>query len=121
MYHSTDQALTRRHHQEIPAEDAIVKAGREILDNTASWKQGKTYQKNTVKTFHRSKGPKDAAGWYARVSENTKEDATFEEFWSKLGVDKAENEMQYVPSFFPSSLSVNIRDAGSSLTSRRSN
>ncbi|KAI0707618.1 hypothetical protein C8Q76DRAFT_628199 [Earliella scabrosa] len=82
---------------EIPAEDAIIKAGREILDNTASWKQGKTYQKNTVKTFHRSKGPKDGAGWYARVSEHTKEDATFEEFWSKLGVDKAENEMQFIP------------------------
>ena len=81
---------------EIPAEDAIVKAGREVLDSTATWKQGKTYQKNTVKTFHRSKGPKDGAAWYCRVSEHTKDDATFDEFWSKLGVDKAENEMQYV-------------------------
>ena len=59
-----------------------------------SWKQGKTYQHNKVKTFSRSKGPKDGAGWYCRVSEHTKEDATFDEFWSKLGENKAENEMQ---------------------------
>ncbi|RPD66414.1 hypothetical protein L226DRAFT_542957 [Lentinus tigrinus ALCF2SS1-7] len=82
---------------EIPAEDVIIKAGQEVLDSTATWKQGKTYQKNTVKTFHRSKGPKDGAAWYARVSEHTKEDATFDEFWSKLGVNKAENELQFIP------------------------
>lgn len=61
-----------------------------------AWKQGKAYQKNTVKTFHRSKGPKDGAGWYSRVSEHTKEDSTFDEFWSKLGVNKAENEKESV-------------------------
>ncbi|RDX56474.1 hypothetical protein OH76DRAFT_1451588 [Lentinus brumalis] len=82
---------------EIPAEDAIIQAGRELIDSTATWKQGKTYQKNTVKTFSRPKGSKDGAGWHLRVSEHTKEDATFDEFWSKLGLNKAENEMQYIP------------------------
>ena len=81
---------------EIPAEDAIIKAGREVLDSTTAWKQGKTYQKNTVKTFSRSKGPKDGTAWYCRVSEHTKDEATFDEFWGKLGLNKAENEMQCV-------------------------
>lgn len=81
---------------DIPAEDVIIKAGREVLDSTTSWKQGKSYQKNTVKTSSRSKGAKDGASWYCRVSSHAKEEATFEEFWSKLGQDKAENEMQYV-------------------------
>ena len=72
-----------------------------MLDTTTTWKQGKSYQKNAVKTFHRSKGPKDGAAWYCRVSEHTKEDATFDEFWSKLGQDKAENEMQYVLLYSP--------------------
>ena len=66
------------------------------MEETASWKQGKSYHHNLVKTSHRKKGPKDGAAWYARVSEHDKEDATFEEFWNKLGEDKAENEMQYV-------------------------
>ncbi|KAJ8473311.1 hypothetical protein ONZ51_g7949 [Trametes cubensis] len=82
---------------EIPSEEAIIKAGKQILESTMSWKQGKTYQHNKVKTFSRSKGPKDGAGWYCRVSEHTKEDATFDEFWSKLGENKAENEMQFIP------------------------
>ena len=67
-----------------------------MLDTTANWKQGKAYHKNTVKTFYRSKGPKDGAAWHCRVSEHSKEDATFEEFWNKLGENKAENEMQCV-------------------------
>ncbi|KAH9901552.1 hypothetical protein C8Q73DRAFT_249431 [Cubamyces lactineus] len=82
---------------EIPPEEDIIKAGKQILESTMSWKQGKAYQHNKVKTFSRSKGPRDGAGWYCRVSEHTKEDATFEEFWSKLGENKAENEMQFIP------------------------
>ncbi|KAI0372923.1 hypothetical protein BV20DRAFT_963358 [Pilatotrama ljubarskyi] len=82
---------------EIPSEDEIIKAGKELLEGTSSWKQGKSYQHNKVKTYSRAKGPKDGAGWYARVSEHPKEDATFDEFWSKLGENKAENEMQYMP------------------------
>ncbi|KAI8989689.1 hypothetical protein BD414DRAFT_313929 [Trametes punicea] len=82
---------------EIPSEQEIIEAGKQLLESTKSWKQGKTYQRNKVKTFHRAKGPRDGTAWYCRVSEHTKEDATFEEFWSKLGENKAENEMQFIP------------------------
>ncbi|KAI0780672.1 hypothetical protein BD413DRAFT_464425 [Trametes elegans] len=84
---------------EIPSEDAIIAAGKQLLEGTSSWKQGKAYQHNTVKTFSRPKGPKDGAGWFGRVSEHTTQDASFDEFWSKLGNadNKAENEMQYIP------------------------
>ncbi|CDO73542.1 hypothetical protein BN946_scf185014.g12 [Trametes cinnabarina] len=82
---------------DIPSKEEIIKAGKQLLESTTSWKQGKAYQHGKVKTFSRAKGPKDGAGWYARVSEHSKDDATFEEFWSKLGENKAENEMQYIP------------------------
>ena len=107
---------------EIPAEDAIIKAGREVLDSTTAWKQGKTYQKNTVKTFSRPKGPKDGTAWYCRVSEHAKDEATFGEFWGKLGQDKAENEMQCVYSIRPCLALGAAHDIaeGTSRTSRKS-
>ncbi|KAH9948969.1 hypothetical protein B0H21DRAFT_730952 [Amylocystis lapponica] len=82
---------------DIPSEESIVALGNALLDSTTSWKQGKSFQKNTVKTLSRHKGPEDGAPWHCRVSEHTAQDATFDEFWSKLGVDKAENEKQYIP------------------------
>ena len=66
-----------------------------MLESTKSWKQGKTFNK-VVKTSSRPKGPQDGAPWHCRVSEHPPEDATFDEFWSKLGEDKANNEMQCV-------------------------
>ncbi|PCH37857.1 hypothetical protein WOLCODRAFT_135882 [Wolfiporia cocos MD-104 SS10] len=82
---------------EIPAEETIISLGQALLDSTPSWKPGKTFQKGTVKTYSRPKGANDGAPWHCRVSEHTPEDATFDEFWSKLGVNKAENEKQYIP------------------------
>jgi len=82
----------------IPSEESILTAGREILESTKSWKQGKSYHRNTVKTFTHPKGPEDGAPWHCRVSEHTAEDATFDEFWSKLGNDKAVNEKEFIPS-----------------------
>ncbi|CCM04719.1 uncharacterized protein FIBRA_06907 [Fibroporia radiculosa] len=82
---------------ELPSEETLVSLGQALLDSTPSWKQGKTYQKGIVKTCSRPKGPQDGAPWHCRLSEHTPEDATFDEFWSKLGVDKAQNEMQYIP------------------------
>ncbi|OBZ69196.1 hypothetical protein A0H81_10772 [Grifola frondosa] len=82
---------------EIPSEDSIIASGQALLDSATSWKHGKTYQKNTVRTLSRAKGPRDGAAWHCRVSEHPPGDATFDEFWSKLGVDKAENEMQFIP------------------------
>jgi len=82
---------------EIPPEETIIKLGNELIESTSSWKQGKSFQKNTVKTSSHPKGPKDGAPWHCRVSEHAAEDATFDEFWSKLGQNKAENEIQYIP------------------------
>lgn len=93
----SEQGLIYRHLADIPPEDAIIEAGREILESSLTWKQGKTYEKNTVKTLYRAKGPKDGASWYGRISEHRKEDGTFEEFWNKIGVNKTENEKEYVP------------------------
>ncbi|EPQ58285.1 hypothetical protein GLOTRDRAFT_110116 [Gloeophyllum trabeum ATCC 11539] len=71
-------------------------AAREVLESTKTWKQGKSFHKNTVKTYSRPKGPNDSAAWYCRVSEHTTEDATFDEFWDKLGHDKAQNEKEFI-------------------------
>ncbi|KAH7889637.1 hypothetical protein F5I97DRAFT_1940937 [Phlebopus sp. FC_14] len=81
---------------EIPSEDTILALGRELIESTKTWKQGKTYVKGNVLTFSRPKRPGDGAPWHCRVSEHTKEDATFEEFWSKLGVNKAHNEKEFI-------------------------
>jgi hypothetical protein len=79
---------------DIPSEESILTAAREALEERKSWKQGKSYHKNSVKTFSRPKGPRDGAAWHSRVSEHTSEEATFDEFWSKLGINKAINEKE---------------------------
>lgn len=83
---------------EIPSEQVILDLAKTLLESTPSWKQGKSFCKNTVHTYSR---PKPANGngelaWYCRVSVHPPEQATFDQFWSKLGENKAENEMQYM-------------------------
>ncbi|KAF9246465.1 hypothetical protein BU15DRAFT_40332 [Melanogaster broomeanus] len=82
--------------EEIPAEDTIIALGKELIASTPTWKKGKTFAQGSVVTLYHPKGPGDGAPWHCRVSEHTKEDATFDEFWSKLGVNKAENEKEFV-------------------------
>ncbi|KAG2077974.1 hypothetical protein BDR04DRAFT_1226796 [Suillus decipiens] len=82
---------------EFPDEETILALGRQVIESTETWKVGKTFSKGTVQTLSRAKGPGDGAPWHCRVSKHTKEDATFDEFWSKLGVNKAENEKEFVP------------------------
>ncbi|KAH7906372.1 hypothetical protein BJ138DRAFT_1138003 [Hygrophoropsis aurantiaca] len=81
---------------DIPSEETLVSLGKEVLESTASWKKGKLFAKGSVQTLSRAKAPGDGAPWHARVSEHTKEDATFDEFWSKLGSSKAENEKEFI-------------------------
>ncbi|KDQ60770.1 hypothetical protein JAAARDRAFT_124085 [Jaapia argillacea MUCL 33604] len=81
---------------EIPPEETILALGQEVLESTSTWKQGKSYHNHTVKTLSRPKGPGDGASWHCRLSEHKPEDATFDEFWSKVGVNKAENEMKFI-------------------------
>ncbi|THG98688.1 hypothetical protein EW026_g3539 [Hermanssonia centrifuga] len=80
---------------ELPTAETLLVQGRTIIESTNDWKQGKTFYK-VVKTYSAPKAPGEPAGWYCRVSEHTPEDATFDEFWEKLGVNKGENEVHYV-------------------------
>ncbi|KAI0005992.1 hypothetical protein BJV74DRAFT_875084 [Russula compacta] len=81
---------------DLPSDEQAVAAGRELLEATKRWKKGKAYQKNTVQTYSRPKGPSDGASWHCRVSEHTPADATFDEFWSKIGNNHSENEKEYI-------------------------
>lgn len=81
---------------EIPPEENILDAGKELLAATKLWKQGKTFHK-IVKTYHHPKDVERGVPWHARVSEHGPEDASFAQFWDKLGNDKANNEKCFVP------------------------
>ncbi|KAI0320122.1 hypothetical protein OF83DRAFT_1053756, partial [Amylostereum chailletii] len=81
---------------ELPSDEDVVAAARKIMKATETWKRGKSYHHNTVRTFSKSKGLGDGAGWHARVSVHPPEDATFDEFWSKLGQNHAVNEKEYI-------------------------
>ncbi|OAX36408.1 hypothetical protein K503DRAFT_695218, partial [Rhizopogon vinicolor AM-OR11-026] len=75
----------------------IAALGGGVLGSTKSWKVGKTYATGTVQTLSRAKRSGDGAAWHSTMSQHTKEDATFnDEFWSKLGMNKAENAKECV-------------------------
>jgi len=82
--------------EELPSDEQVVAAGREVLEATNGWKKGKKYQKNIVQHYSRPKGPDDGAAWHCRVSEHTPAEATFDEFWSKIGSNHSENEKEYI-------------------------
>ncbi|KAI9466168.1 hypothetical protein BJY52DRAFT_329974 [Lactarius psammicola] len=81
---------------ELPSDEQVIAAAREVLEASKGWKKGKVYQKNTVRTYARPKGPGDGASWHCRVSEHTEAEATFDEFWSKIGINHSENETEYI-------------------------
>ncbi|OAX36596.1 hypothetical protein K503DRAFT_784230 [Rhizopogon vinicolor AM-OR11-026] len=72
---------------EIPPEETIFSLGREALESTNLGKWVRPTQ-----SLSRAERSGDGAAWHGRISKHIKEDATFDEFWSKLGVNKAENE-----------------------------
>jgi len=78
----------------LPSDEQVITAARNLLEATKSWKKGKAYEKKAVQTYSQQKGPGDGAAWHCRVSEHTPAEATFDEFWSKLG--NSENEKEYV-------------------------
>ncbi|KAJ8597863.1 hypothetical protein M405DRAFT_541 [Rhizopogon salebrosus TDB-379] len=98
---------------EIPSEETILALGHEVLESTKSWKVGKTYSKGTVQTLSRAKRQGDGAAWHSRVSKHTKDDATFDEFWSKLGFNKAENEKEFISAIKKVTLVKRISDTQS--------
>jgi len=80
---------------ELPSEETLLAQGRALLDGTSSWKKGKAFHK-VVQTYTRPKFKGEPANWYCRVSEHPSEEASFDELWGKLGVNKGENEINYV-------------------------
>ena len=105
---------------DIPPEETILALGREVLESTKSWKVGKTYAKGTVQTLSRAKRQGDGAPWHCRISKHTKVDATFDEFWSRLGVNKPEQEKECVSSVFPATFHIHCPNPQDSfLPSRR--
>jgi hypothetical protein len=98
----------------LPSDEEVVAAAREVLEATNGWKKGKTYQKQTVRTYSRPKGPGDGAAWHCRLSEHTPTEATFDEFWSKLGHNHSENEKESVCLFSKDSALDDEQRAGTS-------
>lgn len=88
-------------HIDLPSDEQVIAVGRELLEATNVWKKGRVYQKNTVQTYFRPKGPGDGASWHCRVSEHTPAEVTFDELWNKIGKDHAENKKECV-CFLPS-------------------
>lgn len=87
--------VTHVRRQDLPSEESVITTALRLIESTSSWKQGKTYYQN-VKTYHRAKLPEDGAPWHCRVSEHTAAEASFDQFWDKLGKDKAVNEKEFV-------------------------
>lgn len=87
--------ITPLKYTDIPPEQTIIDRGRELVDSSISWKQGKTYDK--VTTYTRPKQPGDGAPWHCRASVHTSDEVTFDQLWDKLSRNKATNEQQFIP------------------------
>jgi len=81
---------------ELPSDEQVVAASREVLEATKGLKKGKAYEKKTVQTYSSPKGPGDGAPWHCRVSEHVPTQITFDEMWSKLGSNHSECEKEYI-------------------------
>lgn len=69
----------------------MLASARALVADIKTWKQGKTINDGVHIYSKRASGA--PAGWHCRISEHAAADATFDEFWAKLGVDKADNEV----------------------------
>lgn len=81
---------------EIPSEEVIIAAGRELIESTDAWKVGKTYF-TTVKTLSHSGGLTPVGNWHCRLSEHPPDQITFKQLWDKMAHDKAPNEKEFIP------------------------
>jgi hypothetical protein len=92
-----DDLLTVADYAELPSDEQVIVAAREVLEATKDWKKGKAYDKKTVQTYSSPKGPGDGAPWHCRVSEHAPAQIIFDELWSKLGSSNhSEYEKEYV-------------------------
>ncbi|KAG6327390.1 hypothetical protein ID866_11699, partial [Astraeus odoratus] len=84
--------------EDVPSEDTLLALGRELLASTESWEKGKPLANGKVLPLYRRAGSGDPAPWHCRVSQHPKEDITFDEFWSKIGLNKPVNEKEFLAS-----------------------
>jgi hypothetical protein len=70
---------------ELPTDEAVITAAKELLATTTSWKRGKIYGKHAVQTSWRGADGPNEFSWHCRVSEHSREEATFDVMWDKLG------------------------------------
>lgn len=77
---------------DVPHEARLIDAGRELMESSETWRHNRMYAKGTVKGFVHPKESDDLQPWFCRVSEHGPDEATFEELWYGLGVNKAEHE-----------------------------
>ncbi|KAL5529200.1 hypothetical protein ACEPAG_5174 [Sanghuangporus baumii] len=83
---------------EIPPEDQLLQAGRELIEATLKWKHTKDYCKGVVRGYTSPKQADDEEPWFCRASEHAPEEITFDEFWFGLGTNKPEHERKFVHS-----------------------
>ncbi|KAJ7174008.1 hypothetical protein C8R43DRAFT_976879 [Mycena crocata] len=79
----------------IPSDEDAMAAADALLDATSTWKEGKTIK--GVRTFSRAKTAEDGAAWHCRLSIHKPEEASFDQLWSKLGINKAVHEKEFIP------------------------
>lgn len=84
--------LTWHASADIPPEDQILQAGRELIEKSREWPMTKTYAKGMVKGYKHPKGDDDEQFWFCRVSEHTPAEVTFEELWHGLAINKGDHE-----------------------------
>ena len=77
----------------LPSAERVLAEGHALLESTQNWKQGKTVEKG-VSLCSRAKQSGEPAAWHCRFSEHAPEEATFDELWEILGVNKGLNEMK---------------------------
>lgn len=82
--------------QEIPSEDILLQSGKELIEASQSWKQGKAYCKGLVRGISAPKGSDDEEPWFGRVSVHEPDSVSFDEFWFGLGTNKPEHEAKFV-------------------------
>lgn len=82
-------------HTGIPQATTIIDAGRAVLADALTWREGKTY--GGVRTF--SKKIPSGPPWFMRVSRHGPEDGNWNEFWTTLGNNHAVNEAECVHLF----------------------
>ncbi|KAF7778530.1 hypothetical protein Agabi119p4_2875 [Agaricus bisporus var. burnettii] len=79
---------------DIPSEESIIAAGRELIESTDSWQLKKTI--NNVKVVHKPATSTDGS-WFCRISEHSPEEVTYDQLWDKMARNKAQNEKDFIP------------------------